>query len=97
MIATASTAEASERLSASPPLSSGLSRKSPTVAPRRSGEDERRPEQQHVAHLRREIDDRKDRQGRAEHQRATRIASPASAIQSPSAVPSVCEKVMVIQ
>ena len=33
MMTTASTAEASGRLSSSPPLATGLSRKSPTVAP----------------------------------------------------------------
>ena len=56
----------------SPPLATGLSRKSPTGRAKRPRQHQRRPEQQHMADARREIEDREHRQRRAEHQRRRR-------------------------
>ena len=101
MMTTASTDEASGRLTRAH-RPSGLSRKSPTVAP--SGRVRMNAAQNRQTRLTlvREIEDRQDRQPGAEYQRAAASQAPAagselSAVQSPSAVPSVWEKVIVIQ
>ena len=93
---TAITAEASGRLKLRPPALTGLSRKSPRVAP--SGRVRIRPPRRAKrARIRPEV--RRGDTARAcrKDKRASFIPSPVSAIQSPSAVPSVCEKVMAAQ
>ena len=86
------------RLSASPPSLTGLSRKSPKVAPKgrvrmnaiQNKIDARNPGP--------EVQRRDHREGRAKTSAPPRYPSPvSSAIQSPRAVPSVWENVIVAQ
>jgi hypothetical protein len=94
----ASTAEASGRLHARPPSATGLSMKSPTVAP--SGLVRMNATQNKVT---REMDVQKYRAATTARPAAKTSAprsypkSRVSASQSPSAVPSVCENVIVAQ
>ena len=98
MMNTAITAEASGRLKASPPSLTGLSRKSPTVAPSGRVRMNAAQNRQHARNVRPEIERREHRQAGGEDQRAAVIAeAPVSAVQSPSAVPSVCENVIASQ
>ena len=61
-------------------------------------QNKRRPKQQRVRDRRPEISSGDDRQSGGEDDRAALIASPfVSAIQSPSAVPSVCENRIATQ
>ena len=98
MMAAASTAVAMGRLSASPPSLTGLSRKSPKVAP--NGRVSMKAAQNRTT---REIRVRKysaaiNARAAPKTSAPPRYPSPvSSAIQSPRAVPSVCENVIVAQ
>ena len=74
MIATANAASASGRLSSRPPLASGLSRKSPTVAPSGRVRMKAAQNRSYPADARREIERGQHRQRGAEDQGAAPIA-----------------------
>ena len=75
-IARARTADASKRPRASPPLATGLSSKSPMVAP--SGRVRMKASQNRMCgNVRVEIQSRDDQQGHAENERAALVAEAA--------------------